>query len=119
MDGDLTEVWKALNDFKLDYERRHGQLSREIFAVVGDISTRIARLEEILKNVATREDITKMDGIVSRMEESLKRFNDKSDAMVTKTDVEWLKKSFWAAIALLSGLDITLAGLLFKHLLGI
>lgn len=121
MDGDLSEVWKALNDFKLEYERRHGQLSGDLFGAISEVSTRVTRLEEVLKNAATREDVTKMDGIVARFEETLGKFQamqmtlaTKADVVEVCTDVKWLQKLFWAAVALMTGIDLAIITAIIK-----
>lgn len=98
VDEEINKLQMELSDHRLESERRHGALSE-----------RVTKMEVTVANLATKEDLAKLKTDIIR---------ELSDAIATKTDVDWLKRAFWFGAGMLSTALLAVFSTLVYHITG-
>lgn len=96
MEEDEQVIKDEFYKHRIEYEKRHGELSE-----------RVTRLESVIANLATKQDLEQLKASIVK---------ELLDTVVTRTDVDWLKRAFWFGMGMLSSAIVALFGLLLAHM---
>ena len=104
-DGDHKEIWDAINQLR----------------------TTTTRMEANLANIATPREFSDLRVETGALNATLKALDVEAlkeeaiktvaESVATKTDVDWLKRHFWQAVAILGGIQSATVIVLISHVL--
>jgi hypothetical protein len=83
---DVNDLARQFQQYQIEYEKRHAELEQ-----------RVTKLEECVRSLATREDIQNF---------KVELVQAISTILPTQTDVDWLKRAFWAGVGAVSALTV-------------
>lgn len=110
LNAKLDALNAKLQDFVVRYEQRHA-----------DLQMRVVTLETLTRSFATREDIIKLTQTLESfqrvLEATASQFETASSAMATKTDTDWLKRSYWWGLGIVAAILSAIAIALVSHLI--